>query len=96
MSLARGAWTRRGARRASATLAAIARGDRGVERAREDAVSALGTKSAPRRALEESTRAGEDAADDVATRRRASGRARDDVETRERRAGTRGCVRARA
>ena len=62
MSLARGAWTRRGARRASATLAAIARGDRGVERAREDAVSALGTKSAPRRALEESTRAGEDAA----------------------------------
>ena len=37
MSLARGAWTRPGARRASATLAAIARGDQGVERAREDA-----------------------------------------------------------
>ena len=50
-----------GARRASATLAAIARGDQGVERAREDAVSALGTKSAPRRAVEELTRAGEGA-----------------------------------
>ena len=61
MSLARGAWTRPGARRASATLAAIARGDQGVERAREDAVSALGTKSAPRRAMEELTRAGEGA-----------------------------------
>ena len=61
MSLARGAWTRPGARRASATLAAIARGDQGVERAREDAVSALGTKSAPRRAVEEPTRAGEGA-----------------------------------
>ena len=58
MSLARGAWTRPGARRASATLAAIARGDQGVERAREDAVSALGTKSAPRRAVEDPTRAG--------------------------------------